>query len=114
MAYGPLLVKAMEEGSFDRAQDRSFDNTSSYAKAMEGGQNYNAKKGRWYNSNMAIIIALLCFGPLALPMVWTNPRYNIIVKIIITVVIVIVTIWAFQLTMQMYQDVIDQINSLGL
>jgi len=48
----------------------------------------------WYYSDISVIIALLCFGPFALRLVWSNPRYSPIVKWIITILIIAVTIFA--------------------
>ena len=71
-------------------------------------------KTKWYYSTSAIVIGLLCLGPLALPLVWASPKYKVITKIIITIVVVAVTIWLCQLMGQMYQRMIKQINTLGL
>ena len=53
-------------------------------------------------------------GPLALPLVWINPRYKIITKIVVTVIVIALTIGLYSLTMSMYLHLIDQIKSLGL
>ena len=71
-------------------------------------------KTKWYYSTSAIVIGLLCLGPLALPLVWTNPKYQVITKVIITVVVLAATIWFCQLVGDMYQRTIKQINDLGL
>ncbi len=41
--------------------------------------------GKWYYSTSAIVIGLLIAGPFALPLVWKNPKYKVITKIIVTV-----------------------------
>jgi uncharacterized membrane protein YvbJ len=69
---------------------------------------------KWYYSTSAIVIGLLGLGPLALPLVWMNPKYKMITKIIITIVVIVITIWLCQLMGQMYQQTIKQINDLGL
>ena len=56
-------------------------------------------KTKWYHSTHAIVVALLCVGPLALPLVWINPKYKIITKIIVTVVVAIATAWLYSATM---------------
>jgi hypothetical protein len=71
-------------------------------------------KTRWYHSTSAIVIGLVTMGPLALPLVWTTPKYKLVTKIVITIVVIGVTIWLCQLTAQMYQKVIKQINDLGI
>ena len=73
-----------------------------------------APKAKWFFSSHALIVALLCIGPLALPLVWMNPRYKIVTKVVITVAVVALTAVLCRLSMKMYLDVIDQINSLGL
>jgi len=71
-------------------------------------------KLKWYYTTSAVVIGLLCLGPLALPLVWANPRYNMLTKIIVTIVAIAVTVWLCQLMGQMYQHMIKQINDLGL
>lgn len=46
---------------------------------------------KWYFKTYVYIIAFLCIGPFALPLAWMNPRYDMIKKVIITVVTLIVS-----------------------
>ncbi len=71
-------------------------------------------KTKWYYSTSAIVIGLLVLGPFALPLVWRNPKYELITKIIITIVVIGVTIWLCYLMGQMYQQLIKRVNALGL
>jgi uncharacterized protein YacL len=71
-------------------------------------------KTKWYFSTSVIVIGLLVAGPFALPLVWKNPKYEVITKVIITVVVIAVTIWLCYLMGQMYQRLIDKVNALGL
>lgn len=71
-------------------------------------------KSRWIFSASAVILGLLTLGPLALPLVWFNPRWSLIVKGIITVVVVVATVLMCWATTAMYNNLIRQINSLGL
>ena len=48
-------------------------------------------KEPWYFRNMSIFLAFLCVGPLALPLVWFNPRYKVYSKLIITAVCLVLT-----------------------
>ena len=76
---------------------------------------YKAKpKTKWYYSTSAVVIGLLVLGPFALPLVWKHPKYEVITKVIITVVVVGVTIWLCYLMGQMYQRLIKQINDMAL
>ena len=46
---------------------------------------------KWYFKPYLIVIAFLCVGPLALPMVWFHPRFSRGMKIGITAVVIILT-----------------------
>ena len=68
--------------------------------------------GKWYHATSLVVIALLCLGPLALPLVWFNPRYKIAIKIIISVVVILISIWAFYLTARTYNNLTEQIKAM--
>jgi hypothetical protein len=69
---------------------------------------------KWYFANGSIVLSLLLFGPLALPLVWANPRYKSTAKVIISVVVLAVTVFCFYAMIQAYQRVFDQIKMMGL
>ena len=71
-------------------------------------------KIKWYFSTSVVVIALLCLGPLALPLVWFNPRYKIIIKLIVTVIVIVVSIGCYYLTMDTYHRLTEQIRALGI
>lgn len=77
------------------------------------GVPYGAKT-KWYYTTSTIVIALLCLGPLALPLVWMNPRYKTTSKLIVTVVVVAVSILFCYLTVNTYFQLIEQIEALGI
>lgn len=51
----------------------------------------NKPKEKWYFKISTIIIVFLCFGPLALPLVWFNPRFSRNAKIIISIIVVVLS-----------------------
>ena len=71
-------------------------------------------KPKWFQSTHTIVIALLCVGPLALPLVWMNPRYKIVTKIVVSIIVAVATVWLCSATISSYTRLIDQINALGL
>jgi len=71
-------------------------------------------RSKWYFSTSAVIMAVLCLGPLALPLVWLNPRYRMASKFLTTVFIVALTIGLCYLTMNVYTRLVEQIRLLGL
>jgi len=46
---------------------------------------------KWYFKTNILIIAFLCVGPLMLPLVWFNPRFDKKQKIIISSVVIILS-----------------------
>ena len=46
---------------------------------------------KWYFKTYWIVIAFLSVGPLALPLVWLNPRFSQKTKIIVTIIIIILS-----------------------
>jgi predicted nucleic acid-binding Zn ribbon protein len=71
-------------------------------------------KTKWYFSTSTVVIALLCFGPLALPLVWFNPRYKITTKLAVTAIVIAFSIFFCYLTVNMYLRLMEQIETLGL
>ncbi|MBW7991820.1 MAG: zinc ribbon domain-containing protein [Planctomycetes bacterium] len=72
------------------------------------------QKTKWYYTTSTIVIALLCMGPLALPLVWMNPRYKTASKLIVTVIVISVTIFFCYLSVNIYFQLIEQIEALGI
>jgi uncharacterized membrane protein YvbJ len=69
---------------------------------------------KWYFATGTVVLALLCLGPMALPLVWINPRYKISTRAIITVIVIVVTILCIYMTVGVYQRMIDQLTALGM
>lgn len=71
-------------------------------------------KTKWFYSTSTVVIALLCLGPLALPLVWFHPKYKIVTKTVITVVVTMATVWCYLLTKNVYSQLTEQLRTLGL
>ena len=72
------------------------------------------REKKWYFTTPSVVIALLCVGPLALPLVWFNPRYKPATRLIITVIVLVVTVLCTYLAATTYQKLLDQITALGI
>ena len=79
-----------------------------------GRQVRKPRPKKWYFATGTIVLALLCLGPMALPLVWLNPRFKIATRAIVTVIVVVVTILCLYLTVYAYQNLIDQLTTLGV
>ena len=55
-------------------------------------------KTKWYFNTSSIVVAILCVGPFALPLVLFNPKYKTTTKIIVTVVVIVLTILLMMLS----------------
>ncbi len=54
-------------------------------------------KGPWYFTSGTLVLALFTVGPLALPLVWFNPRYSVKKKIVLTVITLLLSWWLFKM-----------------
>lgn len=72
------------------------------------------QKKKWYHSTTAIIVAFLFVGPLAIPLVWLNPRYTVTVKLIVTIAMVLATILLLYALVGLYANLMDQYRQLGI
>jgi len=71
------------------------------------------RKG-WYFTTPVVVMALLCLGPLALPLVWVHPRYKIATKLILTVLVFALTVACVYLMTFSYNQLLNQLNTLGI
>jgi len=72
------------------------------------------QKTKWYFATATVVIAILCLGPLALPLVWLNPRYKPATKLIVTVLVIVLTVLLCYVTMQVYIRLIKQVEAMGV
>jgi hypothetical protein len=54
----------------------------------------NKQQEKWYFKNSILVIAFMSVGPLALLLVWFNPRFSNKKKIIITIIIVVLSVYS--------------------
>ena len=67
-----------------------------------------------YARTFFIVTCLLTVGPLALPLVWIHPRWNIYVKLIATLVVGLLTWWVWLSVSQTYLELKKTLTSLGI
>jgi hypothetical protein len=56
----------------------------------------------------------ITIGPLALPLVWFNPKYSIATKIIVTIVVVAATVALSVWMVELYAHLLEQIETMGV
>jgi hypothetical protein len=67
---------------------------------------------KWYFKTYAFVTAFLCVGPLALPLVWINPRYKRSKKILITVITLLVCYAVFALLAKSTESIYNYYNQM--
>jgi hypothetical protein len=78
------------------------------------GSGRDKSQTKWYFSTSAVIIAVLCAGPFALPLIWLHPRYKIVTKFVGTILVIAATIGCIYLAGEMYRNLIKQVEALGI
>jgi len=69
-------------------------------------------KEKWFFKPSTVILALLVLGPFGLPLVWLSPKFNTVNKVIITIVVVVLTVWLAKWTAATYNDLLTQLHEL--
>jgi hypothetical protein len=69
---------------------------------------------KWYFSTPFVVITLLFVGPLALSLVWINPRYKNVTKVIMTILVIAYFFLIGYMAIKMYSRFLDSITDLGI
>ena len=79
---------------------------------MDNPKDEKNQKLSWYYKPSIIIIALLCVGPLALPLVWMSPAFKKPHKIFITILVIILTIWLAKVSVDVFNLLMKELEEL--
>ncbi len=72
------------------------------------------QKVSWVWTTRTLVIAVLCVGPLALPLLWLNKRYSLTQKLLWTCALVVATYFTVVFTTETINKVLAQYRELGL
>lgn len=67
---------------------------------------------RWYHSTYGVVLCLALLGPFALPVVWFHPRYRIVMKIVVTILVLALTVLITYVLVILYMRLAEQIRQL--
>jgi len=79
---------------------------------MDNPTDQKEKKVPWYYRTSSIVIGLLCIGPLALPLVWASPAIKKAHKIIISITVIVLTIWFVKASIKLYKVSLEHLQQL--
>ncbi|MBN3040733.1 MAG: zinc ribbon domain-containing protein [Candidatus Omnitrophica bacterium] len=68
---------------------------------------------KWFYRTYIIVVAFLCIGPFALPLVWFHPKYSRNVKIIISIIVIFLSILATILMKKSFDILRDYYKQLS-
>ncbi|MCX6338844.1 MAG: hypothetical protein NTX71_02855 [Candidatus Aureabacteria bacterium] len=63
------------------------------------------EREQWYYKTSVLVIALLCVGPLALPLLWFNPRFRLATKILLSAAVLVATYYSIILMRQSIDNI---------
>ncbi len=67
---------------------------------------------KWHMRPVVVIMAILFVGPLALPLVWLSPAFRKSHKIVITIIIILLTVWLGIVSIRLYNILLQRITEL--
>ena len=67
---------------------------------------------KWYYKPTWIVVAILTAGPFALPLVWLSPALKRWLKVLLTIVTVIITVWLVKATIDIYKIILKEMTEL--
>ena len=70
------------------------------------------ERSYWYFKTTFLVIAFLCVGPVALPLLWINPRYSKERKIIITIIVLILSCFLGVVTYRSFQSIAEYYKAI--
>ena len=70
----------------------------------------NPDPSKWYFKTHVFVMAFLCVGPLALPLVWINPRYKRSKKISMTIITLLACYIVFALLAKSTESIYNYYN----
>lgn len=71
-------------------------------------------KNRWYH-NVWFVLFMLFFvaGPFGLPLVWKNPRLSPLVKMLLTLAVIVFTVWVVMASLELARQVINHMTQFN-
>ncbi|RPJ35985.1 MAG: hypothetical protein EHM35_08895 [Planctomycetaceae bacterium] len=72
----------------------------------------NGPQRRWYHSRYAVMMSIATLGPFALPILWSNPRYTVRMKVTLTVLTLALTVLLVCILVMVCARLMEQLRQL--
>lgn len=72
----------------------------------------NSAKIKWFLKPASVIVAILIVGPFALPLVWISPAFKKLAKVVITILVILISIWLVRTSADIYKLFVTEMQSL--
>jgi hypothetical protein len=72
----------------------------------------SAESKWYYNVWFVLFMLFLILGPFGLPLVWKNPRFSRLTKLVLTLTMALYTVLLVDVTMKAIRSAIDQVNQI--
>jgi len=69
-------------------------------------------KVKWYLKSPVVVIAILGFGPFAVPLIWMSPAFKKWQKVALTTATVIFTLWMIRSSIDLYRILLKEMQAL--
>ncbi len=69
-------------------------------------------KEEWHQSTKFLIASLLIAGPLAIPLIWVNRKYSILLKASATIALLILSWYMMQASATLFDNLQQQMQNL--
>jgi len=68
---------------------------------------------KWYFRPPVVFIMILAAGPFALPLVWKSPSFRRWHKTVITILVLVITVWLVKGALELYQILLKELKTLS-
>lgn len=70
-------------------------------------------KTPWYFKTSALIIGFLCAGPFVIPLIWFNPRYSSVKKIVLTLIFTVISFIVGKIAAASFSSIREYYQTIG-
>lgn len=70
-------------------------------------------KPKWYYTVRGVVLLILLIGPVAFIFLWKSKQFSLLSKILVTIIVIVITIWTIVASIDIFRTTLKQFQSLG-